>query len=260
MDETADGTRRLFGIASERGVALCCGFQRRFDPSYVALREGVRNGSIGRPVTASVFFGDHPAPSREFLLGGGAHIIPDCAAHDVDFLRWALGDEVASVYAAGTSSDDELRRHGVADAATMVMKFRRGAVATVTLSRSACYGCESPRLCVCASSSSLTRIIEKHADDQRVEVFGTGGLASVGNLHEDASSVADGGGVRRPRLVRSFPERFERAFGNEMDAFADTLLGGTAWPVSEDDCVAVQRVCDAAVESCILGKDVCLGE
>ena len=237
MDETADGTRRLFGIASERGVALCCGFQRRFDPSYVALREGVRNGSIGRPVTASVFFGDHPAPSREFLLGGGAHIIPDCAAHDVDFLRWALGDEVASVYAAGTSSDDELRRHGVADAATMVMKFRRGAVATVTLSRSACYGY-----------------------DQRVEVFGTGGLASVGNLHEDASSVADGGGVRRPRLVRSFPERFERAFGNEMDAFADTLLGGTAWPVSEDDCVAVQRVCDAAVESCILGKDVCLGE
>lgn len=117
------------------------------------------------------------------------------------------------------------------------MKFRRGAVATVTLSRSACYGY-----------------------DQRVEVFGTGGLASVGNLHEDASVVADGSGVRRPRLVRSFPERFEAAFWYETDAFADTALLGTAWPVSEDDCVAVQRVCDAAVESCITGNDICLGE
>ena len=237
VDETADGTRRLFSVASGAGVALCCGYQRRFDPSYVALREGLKGGSVGRPVTASVFFGDHPAPPREFLLGGGAHIIPDCAAHDVDFLRWALDDDVASVYAASTSSDDELRRGDVADAATMVLKFRRGAVATVTLSRSACYGY-----------------------DQRVEVFGTGGLASVGNLHEDASVVADGSGVRRPRLVRSFPERFEVAFFNEMDAFAGTLLGETAWPVSEDDCVAVQRVCDAAVESCITGKDVCLEE
>lgn len=96
VDETADGTRRLFSVASDAGVALCCGFQRRFDPSYVSLRERIRGGSIGRPVTASVFFGDHPAPPRGFLLGGGAHIIPDCAAHDVDYLRWALDDEAVA--------------------------------------------------------------------------------------------------------------------------------------------------------------------
>ena len=65
-------------------------------------------------------------PSREFLLRGGGNIISDCSAHDVDYIRWVLGDEVASVYATGTSSDDELREAGVIDNATMVMKFVRG--------------------------------------------------------------------------------------------------------------------------------------
>ena len=71
-------------------------------------------------------FGDHPVPSRTFLLQGGANIISDCSAHDVDYIRWVLQDEVESVYATGTSSDDELRERGVIDNATMVMKFMKG--------------------------------------------------------------------------------------------------------------------------------------
>ncbi len=65
-------------------------------------------------------------PSREFLLQGGGNIISDCSAHDVDYIRWVLGDEVESVYATGTSSDEELKEKGVIDNATMVMKFKKG--------------------------------------------------------------------------------------------------------------------------------------
>lgn len=65
--------------------------------------------------------------SRAFLLQGGGNIISDCSAHDVDYIRWVLGrDEVESVYATGTSSDEELKERGVIDNATMVMKFARG--------------------------------------------------------------------------------------------------------------------------------------
>ncbi|KAL7527622.1 hypothetical protein ACHAWF_002250 [Thalassiosira exigua] len=259
IDETAEGVSRLFSVARRAGVELCCGFQRRFDPSYRALFEKVRrgdNGGIGTPLTANMFFGDHPAPPRRFLLQGGGNIIADCAAHDVDFIRWTLGDEVERVYATGTSSDDELRERGVVDNATMVMTFRRGTVATLTLSRGSSYGY-----------------------DQRCEVFGTDGLASVRNVPEHFGEVADASGVRRPRWTRSFPQRFEGAFYDEMDAFADVLLGDsdegsgdlsdegrsagtegderrTKWPVTEEDCVAVQRVCDAAVASCESGEVV----
>lgn len=44
----------------------------------------------------------------------------------MDYIRWVLGDEVESVYATGTSSDEELKEKGVIDNATMVMKFKKG--------------------------------------------------------------------------------------------------------------------------------------
>eukprot|EP00584_Thalassiosira_punctigera_P027589 CAMPEP_0172580250 /NCGR_PEP_ID=MMETSP1067-20121228/139662_1 /TAXON_ID=265564 ORGANISM="Thalassiosira punctigera, Strain Tpunct2005C2" /NCGR_SAMPLE_ID=MMETSP1067 /ASSEMBLY_ACC=CAM_ASM_000444 /LENGTH=365 /DNA_ID=CAMNT_0013372987 /DNA_START=195 /DNA_END=1292 /DNA_ORIENTATION=+ len=233
VDETADKIRSLFNTTRRHKVNLCCGFQRRFDPSYLSLYRQVNSGAIGTPLTANVFFGDHPVPSRSFLLQGGGNIISDCSAHDMDYIRWVLQDEVESVYATGTSSDDELRERGVIDNATMVMKFARGTVVTLTLSRGASYGY-----------------------DQRCEVFGTQGLAAVRNQHESSNELADDVGVHRPKWQHSFPQRFETAFVNELDAYADTLLLGTPWPVTEDDCVAVQGVCDAALESCETGEVV----
>ena len=92
--------------------------------------------------------------------------------------------------------------------------------------------------------------------DQRCEVFGTNGLATVKNQPEHSSELANDTGIHRPKWQHSFPQRFGEAFEDEMDAFADTLLLGSQWPVMEEDCVAVQRVCDAALESCERGEVV----
>lgn len=227
VDETANKISSLFQICNNLNVNLCCGYQRRFDISYQSLYHHVKSGAIGTPLAATIFFGDHPVPSRQFLLQGGANIITDCSAHDIDFIRWTLNDEVVSVYAIGTSSDDELRQKNVIDNATMLMKFSRGTNVTLTLSRGANYGY-----------------------DQRCEVFGTEGMTTVKNIAENASELANDAGLHRPKWQHSFPQRFEAAFAQEMDAFADTLIYGTPWPIKEKDCVAVQRVCDAALESC----------
>jgi myo-inositol 2-dehydrogenase/D-chiro-inositol 1-dehydrogenase len=227
VDETAKKISSLFQICNNHNVKLCCGYQRRFDLSYQSLYHQVNSGAIGTPLSATIFFGDHPVPSRQFLLQGGANIITDCSAHDIDFIRWTLDDEVVSVYAVGTSSDDELRQKNVIDNATMLMKFSRGTNVTLTLTRGANYGY-----------------------DQRCEVFGTNGMATVKNVAENASELANEAGLHRPKWQHSFPQRFEAAFAQEMDAFADTLICGAPWPIKEVDCVAVQRVCDAALESC----------
>ena len=127
VDETSDEIRESYSLTRRYGVKLCCGFQRRFDPSYLSLYQKVQTlRAIGTPLSASIFFGDHPVPPRSFLLAGCGNIISDCSAHNIDFIRWVLQDEVYSVYATGTSSDEELRMKNVIDNATMVMKFVKG--------------------------------------------------------------------------------------------------------------------------------------
>lgn len=130
VDETADKIIKLFEIAERADISLCCGFQRRFDASYVAAANAVRRGEIGTPVTANIFFADHPCPPKEFLLKGG-NIFMDLSAHDVDYIMQVLDDDVVSVYATGTSSSDELEAHGVHDNANVLMKFSRGKYAAL---------------------------------------------------------------------------------------------------------------------------------
>ena len=125
VDETADKIKSLFTLAEDANIELCCGFQRRFDASYVAASSAVHTGQVGNPVSANIFFADHPCPPKEFLLKGG-NIFMDLSAHDVDYIMHALNDVVVSVYATGSSSTDELEAAGVHDNATMVLKFSQG--------------------------------------------------------------------------------------------------------------------------------------
>lgn len=92
--------------------------------------------------------------------------------------------------------------------------------------------------------------------DQRCEVFGTSGLAAVTNQHENSSELQNEMGIHQPKWLHSFPQRFEKAFANELDSFADTFLLGKPWPVTEEDCIAVQAICDAALVSCESGEVV----
>jgi len=94
--------------------------------------------------------------------------------------------------------------------------------------------------------------------DQRCEIFGTEGMVSVQNLHETGTVLSDAGGVHLSRLPHSFPQRFRQSFANEMEAFADTVIKGTEWPVTADQCVQVQRVADAAQRSSELDQLVYL--
>ena len=104
--------------------------------------------------------------------------------------------------------------------------YTLGTVVTLTMSRSAQYGY-----------------------DQRVEIFGSDGLASVGNQHTNSGTIANVDGFLQPKLKHSFPQRFNQAFYTELDAFADTILHNVEWPISREDCINVQKVADAAKRS-----------
>eukprot|EP00594_Rhizosolenia_setigera_P007933 CAMPEP_0178970388 /NCGR_PEP_ID=MMETSP0789-20121207/19511_1 /TAXON_ID=3005 /ORGANISM="Rhizosolenia setigera, Strain CCMP 1694" /LENGTH=343 /DNA_ID=CAMNT_0020656881 /DNA_START=466 /DNA_END=1497 /DNA_ORIENTATION=- len=226
VDETSEKIVSLYEYCNERETKLCCGFQRRFDASYKAVSDAVRGGKIGKPMSASIFFADHPCPPIEFLLSGG-DIFMDLSAHDLDYIRYTLDDDVESVYATGSSSVEELKKAGIYDNATMVMTFKKGTVVTLTMSRSACYGY-----------------------DQRCEIFGSEGLATVNNEFKESSIISNSAGVHQSRLKHSFPERFDAAFTQEIGTFVDCILDEKVeWPIGKDDCIATQLVADAARRS-----------
>ena len=242
VEESASKIQSLFDLASQHNVALCCGFQRRFDPSYRSalslmptILKGPGEEEPSELIYANIFFGDHPVPPMEFLLQGGGDIFMDLSAHDVDYVLQALGGQsVVSVYATGTSSTPALQQAGVHDNATMMLTCSGGTVVTIFLSRSATYGY-----------------------DQRAEFFGRGGRIQVGNIAETSTVLSTDKGMSLSKYQHSFPQRFYQAFGNEMDSFADILLGvGPSWPVTKEDCIKVQEVADAAQESARSGQVV----
>jgi len=162
----------------------------------------------------------------EFLLAGG-NIFFDLCVHDVDFIRWALSDEVESVFATATCSSKELLKHGIQDNATMVLTFRKGTIVTITLSRWSCYGY-----------------------DQRCEIFGEDGMVSVENEHKNTTILYNRCGEHHSRLKSSYGQRFKVAYANEMSAFCDTMLLKTPWRITQEDVIAVQKIAEAAKRAC----------
>jgi len=223
--ETPQEIEELYQICEQHDVPLCCGFQRRFDESYRRAAQSVQQGMIGKVSNANIFFGDSPGPSFEFLLEGG-NIFHDLSVHDVDFIRWALNDEIESVYACGNSSREELAMCNVQDNATMMMTTTQGSVITLTMSRRAAYGY-----------------------DQRCEIFGDLGKVNIGNEYETAAIISDKHGDHWSRLKNSFDTRFRNAFENEINAFADTMMEKIPWTVKKEDVIRVQQVAAAAKKS-----------
>jgi myo-inositol 2-dehydrogenase/D-chiro-inositol 1-dehydrogenase len=80
-------------------------------------------------------------------------------------------------------------------------------------------------------------------------VFGSLGKISVQNEHSHEAVLCNDKGIHRAKLKHSFPQRFEQAFGSELDAFCSTLLG-KPWPITAEQCIKVQKVADAAQLSC----------
>jgi len=229
VDDTSEKIDALFKVCEDAGMKLCCGFQRRFDKSYVAAQLAVREGKIGKAVMANIMFADHPCPPLEFLLQGG-NIFSDLLVHDADYIRWCLHDEVASVYATGTSSSKVLRDANVHDNATVVLTFKEtGAVITLSMSRSASYGY-----------------------DQRCEIFGTDGMVNVHNHPLHSTVLSDASGITSATYQDGFATRFHEAFKNELECFKKVILDDDhyQWSVSREDCIAVQKIADAAIASC----------
>jgi myo-inositol 2-dehydrogenase/D-chiro-inositol 1-dehydrogenase len=211
------------------------GFNRRFDPSFRALRDRVLAGEIGRLEQVIITSRDPgPPPVAYIRVSGG--LFRDMTIHDFDMARYLAGD-IVEVQAFGANLvDPAIEAAGDVDAAMVTLRAASGALIHINNSRRASYGY-----------------------DQRVEAFGATGMLAAGNRRATTVEAwgATATGAMDP-VLNFFIERYQDAYAAEIEHFVSCVEAGTPPLASFADGLAALRVADAASESARTGRVVTL--
>ncbi len=225
---TASDAEHMAEVCSAEGVLLMEAFMYRLHPSWVAVRDLVAAGRIGRLTAVQSwfsYFNDDPTNIRNIqAVGGGA--LYDVGCYNVNLSRMLFGSEPRHVSASITRDPVS----GVDTTTSAILEFESG-VATFTCSTRA-------------------------EDDQRVHIYGTEGRISIGipfNIPPDRPTevyVTAGGDPPVAPATETLTFATADPYTVEAERFAAAILDGTPVPVQPADAVAnlqvIERIFEAA--------------
>ena len=224
-------------IVEKAGVKFQVGFNRRFDASFMRVREAVASGEVGEPHIMRITSRDPAPPPIEYVKVSGG-IFLDMTIHDFDMARYLIGDEVVEVYAVGgVRVDPQIGEIGDIDTTVITLRFQNGVIATIDNSREAVYGY-----------------------DQRVEVFGSKGMLTVANPLTNTVTFSGSEGIHAASPPYFFVERYKPAFLSELQAFFACIQEDTPPPVTGEDGRAPIVMGFAALKSLRENRPVLLSE
>lgn len=223
--------------AVERAALPCLlGFQRRYDPNFRAVRDRIASGASGRLEHVVMHTRDPAPPPRAYVERSGG-MFRDQAIHDFDMARYLLGEEIATVYAAGNCLiDPDIGAAGDIDTAMVTLTSVSGRFVQMVNCRRSPFGY-----------------------DQRLEALCAREVLYVDNRPARAVTVADAGGFRSPPPLNYFIERFSEAYRDEMAAFIDLIGTGRPPLAGIRDGLEAQRLAEAAIVSMETGRPVAIG-
>ncbi|HEU4922190.1 MAG TPA: Gfo/Idh/MocA family oxidoreductase [Burkholderiales bacterium] len=87
---TLDEADELIDLKNRKKLKFTIGYSQRFNPKYAYVRQCIRDGTIGRPVSALV--SRHITRSLGKKISGRVKLSPAAmeSTHDLDFLLWCL--------------------------------------------------------------------------------------------------------------------------------------------------------------------------
>ena len=236
VDLDAKRVAKTLQIVEKSGVPLMVGFNRRFDANFGALKARIDEGVVGNVELVTILSRDPSAPPVSYIATSGG-LFRDMMIHDLDMARFLLGEEPVEVHAVGSSIvDPEIGKAGDVDTAAVLLKTASGKICQISNSRRATYGY-----------------------DQRIEVHGSKGLLTAGNVLETTVKFASKSGISADPVQNFFLERYDAAYRNEMNAFIDAVLNKKAPHPSGHDGLMALVLADAAQKSHDTGKAVKLG-
>lgn len=147
MTMTAPEGRELADLVAAKGALLTVGFNRRFSPHVVRLREAL--APIASPRTMLYRVNAGPLPKDHWLLDpaeGGGRLLGE-GVHFFDLLRFLAGSEIERVTSApGANANDE---------GTVTLSFRDGSRGTLVYAGSGSPEAGKERLEVFAGGSAF---------------------------------------------------------------------------------------------------------
>jgi myo-inositol 2-dehydrogenase/D-chiro-inositol 1-dehydrogenase len=223
VDLTLARAAECAAAVAQARVPCMIGFQRRYDPTFMAVKERILAGDIGTPEMLVVTSRDPGAPPVSYLKSSGG-IFKDMLIHDFDIFRWILDDEAASIHASGSClTDPAIREAGDIDCTAVTIRTRKGRLCQINTSRRAAYGY-----------------------DQRFEVLGSTGMLQAGNHTPTAVSLHTAQHVSHDKPEHFFLERYRLAYANEMAHFFDALSTGAALRTTVEDGLKALELAEAA--------------
>jgi scyllo-inositol 2-dehydrogenase (NAD+) len=235
---TLEDTDQMIATLARTGVMFQAGFMRRFDSGYVAAKQKIEAGVIGKPVTFKSIGRDPFCPDLNYArpdVSGG--LILDMAIHDFDLGRWLMADEVKRVYTeGGTLAFPQLNTVGDIDNAVVNLLFQGGALGNVEVSRNALYGY-----------------------DIRTEILGTTGGLDIGYYRQTPLLVKTTQGIGHD-MVPYIIERFGGAYLAQAKDFVERVLDGREPAVGAHDARAALVIGLAATRSYHEARPVELAE
>lgn len=220
-------------VVEKNKTNLMIGFNRRFDVNFAALESRIRKGDVGEVEMVTIISRDPGPPPMDYVKVSGG-LYRDMMIHDFDMARFLVGEEFVSVHALGSSLvDKKIGKVGDVDTAAVHMQTASGKIAVITNSRRATYGY-----------------------DQRMEVHGSKGMLSAGNIHNTTVQLANGAGFQADPAMYFFTERYSAAYANEVNSFIDGIAKGKTARPNGYDGLQAQKLADAATESWKSGTPV----
>ncbi len=205
---------RARDAALQADVVLQVGYWRRFVPQLRKLRARIEAGELGEIYQLSCMQWDQEPPSASFRAHSGGIAI-DMGVHEIDQIRWLLGEQIQWVAAVGAGRlPPEAASAADPDAAVVLAKLSGAAAATISLGRRFPY-----------------------ADSCWLELWGTRGYERVPFMW-DAEVWSDAG-----------DEVFVGAMQAQAEAFARAVRGGPCEGAGGDDAVAALTIAAQVAES-----------
>jgi myo-inositol 2-dehydrogenase/D-chiro-inositol 1-dehydrogenase len=225
----ADPKDALRVIAAEAKLGrrlVSLGFQRRFDPYHVAVKELALSGAIGRPL---LWKGVH-RNARAPYDSSGPFILMNTAGHDIDSARWLLGEEVLEASVRGLRSRPELPEDS-RDLLLLQMVMTNDRLATAEIFVNADYGYEVS-----------------------AELVGQRGTATTAQPERLCLRAGSRRGVP---VASDWTAPFQEAYLAELGAWIDSVADGEPFAgASAWDGYAAMAVSAAAGRSLLAGEPV----
>jgi myo-inositol 2-dehydrogenase / D-chiro-inositol 1-dehydrogenase len=184
------------------------GFMRRFDPRYRAVKRGLDEGHVGRPLMLHCAHRNAAVPPTYT----SDMLITSSGTHEFDITRWLTGEEIVGVTALAPRATSRAA-DGMQDPQFLILETEAGVLVDVEVFANAGYGYDI-RCELVGETGTLTLepavtpgFLERFADAYRLE------------LTDWADAVADGG-PRGPTAWDGY------AAGAVADACLESLASG----------------------------------